>query len=214
MGWRPQEWAALCATLGASFRLSGLLSRSSGLPTITLHLLAGALCFQTGAVSRATVTWLLPLHHAALAVITFAAGSELVLDQLRAQARTINCLTIGLAIAALAVVFCFTLLVIMQFHALGDEATNPDAAVASMFAAVIAIARSPSSAIAVVSEVRADGPFTRTVLSVTMVSDIVVIVLFTACLELAQVHQLAVACNQRFSPGRPACCRAGSYFHT
>ena len=43
-----------------------------------------------------------------------------------------------------------------------------------MFIGVIAIARSPSSAIAVVRELRADGPFTQTVLGVTMVTDVVV----------------------------------------
>tara|TARA_B110001452_G_scaffold143983_1_gene119717 strand:+ start:771 stop:1100 length:330 start_codon:yes stop_codon:yes gene_type:complete len=57
----------------------------------------------------------------------------------------------------------------------------------AMCAAVVAIARSPSSAIAVVAEARADGPFTQTVLGVTMMTDVVVIVLFTACIELGDM---------------------------
>ncbi|KAL3918752.1 MAG: hypothetical protein SGPRY_005894, partial [Prymnesium sp.] len=161
--------------------------RVCGLPTITLYLLAGAACFQLGGISHETVDQLLPLHHAALAVITLAAGSELALDQLQSHARTIRCITIALALAALGVVFCLTLLVITSSVTLGSDASLTVTCIASMFAAVIAIARSPSSAIGVVSEQRADGPFTQTVLSVTMVTDVLVIVLFTACLELAQV---------------------------
>ena len=58
-------------------------------------------------------------------------------------------------------------------------------AVVALFCGVIAIARSPSSAIAVVSEARSDGPFTQTVLGVTMVTDVAVIVLFGGAVELA-----------------------------
>ena len=59
--------------------------------------------------------------------------------------------------------------------------------VQAMFAAVVAVGRSPSSAIAVVGEARASGPFTTTVLSVTMVTDVLVILLFTAAEELAHI---------------------------
>ena len=52
---------------------------------------------------------------------------------------------------------------------------------------MVSIARSPSSAIAVVAEQRADGPFTQTVLGVTMVTDVVVVVLFTAAIELVRL---------------------------
>ena len=44
----------------------------------------------------------------------------------------------------------------------------------SLFSGIIAVARSPASALAVIKELRADGPFTQTVLGVTMVSDVVV----------------------------------------
>ena len=194
------EWATLCLVLLLIFRFSGLLSRVSGLPTITLYLLTGAGCFQAGAVKHGTVAQLLPFHHATLAVITLAAGSELAMEQLRTHARTIRCLTVTLTVAAVIIVFWLSLLVITQSQALGVDAGMPVTGIASMFAAVIAIARSPSSAIAIVSEQRADGPFTQTVLSVTMVTDVVVIVLFTASLELAQAseaHDLAPeTCNE------------------
>tara|TARA_B100000780_G_scaffold131941_1_gene92538 strand:- start:39 stop:698 length:660 start_codon:yes stop_codon:yes gene_type:complete len=58
--------------------------------------------------------------------------------------------------------------------------------VVAMLAAVVAVARSPSSAIAVVTELQADGPFTQTMLGVTMVTDVVVILLFTAAAKLGE----------------------------
>jgi hypothetical protein len=58
--------------------------------------------------------------------------------------------------------------------------------VVALFSGTIAIARSPASAIAVIKELRADGTFTQTVLGVTMVSDVVVILLFSATTELAR----------------------------
>ena len=60
------------------------------------------------------------------------------------------------------------------------------AAVAGLLCGVVAIARSPSSAIGVVAELRSDGPYTSTMLSVTMVTDLVVIVLFTAAIEVGK----------------------------
>ena len=51
---------------------------------------------------------------------------------------------------------------------------------------MVSIARSPSSAIAVVAEQRADGPFTQTMLGVTMVTDVLVILLFTAAAKLGE----------------------------
>ena len=49
----------------------------------------------------------------------------------------------------------------------------------SIPAGAILVARSPSSAIAVVNELRAKGPFTKTVLGVTVIMDVVVIALFS-----------------------------------
>ena len=59
----------------------------------------------------------------------------------------------------------------------GDLGAVGELAVALLAGSVL-IARSPSSAIAVVNELRARGPFTRTVLGVTVVMDVVVIVIF------------------------------------
>lgn len=52
---------------------------------------------------------------------------------------------------------------------------------------MVSVARSPSSAIAVISECKASGPFTETVLGVTIVIDVLIIILFTFAMSASQI---------------------------
>jgi hypothetical protein len=52
---------------------------------------------------------------------------------------------------------------------------------------VVAVARSHSSAIAIISESRASGPFTETVLGVTVAMDVLIIILFTVALTATKI---------------------------
>ena len=54
-----------------------------------------------------------------------------------------------------------------------------------MLIATIFVARSPASAIAIINELRAKGPFTQTAIGVTVVKDVLVIILFTFCFAIA-----------------------------
>jgi Trk K+ transport system NAD-binding subunit len=56
----------------------------------------------------------------------------------------------------------------------------------AMLMATIFVARSPSSAIAVINELRAKGPFTQTAIGVTVVTDVLVIILFAVCFALSK----------------------------
>ena len=169
------------------------VSTITRLPSITIFLLVGVLCRVIGLMDMRATSAVLPLHQAALAMITFAAGSELELTSLRRNARVVMAITCCLT--ATAVTFVFTLGLILpalvssdaDSDVLDNEHRWRRRAVASMLASVVAIARSPSSAIGVVSELQADGPFTQCMLTVTMVTDVVVIVLFTAAVEMADV---------------------------
>lgn len=177
----------LLAVLSIVFYAFGpALSRLTHLPVITIYLAAGLLSqiFMPSSVHKPLQLLLAPVHDAALGCITLAAGGELVLEQLRTNARAISCITLWLSLASLCLVFPVTLFVLVRFEPLGPGPLSLKIVMA-MCAAVVSIARSPSSAIAVVAEQRADGPFTQTVLGVTMVTDVVVVVLFTAAIELA-----------------------------
>ena len=160
------------------YRFGPLLSRLARLPSITLCLCVGAMCRGVGLFSSDAAGELMHLHQASLAVITLAAGSELDLVSLRESYHVVRSLAVSLTLTALLVVFLLGFGVMATVHPPGgNDGTLSTCAAASSLAAVVAIARSPSSAIGVVSELSADGPFTQTVLSVTMVTDIIVVVL-------------------------------------
>jgi Kef-type K+ transport system membrane component KefB len=68
---------------------------------------------------------------------------------------------------------------------------------AALLIACLSVARSPSSAIAIISELNAKGPFTTVVLAVTVMMDVVVVVLFTITLLIAQaLDQQALKSNE------------------
>ena len=110
-----------------------------------------------------------------------------MLEQLRANARLVRWLSIALCSCSFVIVFVLMITLLTWFPASagaeGDWRVN---VVVAMLCAVVAIARSPSSAIAVVTELQADGPFTQTMLGVTMVTDVLVILLFTAAAKLGE----------------------------
>ena len=54
----------------------------------------------------------------------------------------------------------------------------------ALLGATILTARSPSSAIAIINELRARGPFTKTVLGVTLTKDVIIVVLFALCTSI------------------------------
>ena len=57
----------------------------------------------------------------------------------------------------------------------------------SLLIGTIFVARSPVSAIAIINEMRAKGPFTKTVIGVVVVKEFLVIILFTICSAIANV---------------------------
>jgi len=113
----------------------------------------------------------------ALAIIAFSAGAELYLDELRSRINSIKWMTIGQLIitfilSSVAIYFLAGYIPFMK-----EMDVNSKIAVAILFGTIF-VARSPSSAIAVINEMRANGPFTKTVMGVTVVKDVLVIILF------------------------------------
>ena len=125
------------------------------------------------------------LNQIALAIIAFSAGSELYLDDLRSRINSIKWMTIG----QLLITFILTTVVI--YFASGyipfmtEMPSKHRIAVAILFGTIF-VARSPSSAIAVINEMRANGPFTKTVMGVTVVKDVLVIILFAISFAIAK----------------------------
>jgi len=158
------------------------------LPKITGYILAGIL-FGPHALSFLTEETVLDLKlidDLALTFIALAAGGELRLNELRERRHTIVLTAFSLSMMVFAGVGFFTMAAgssLLPFME-GRDAVHLIAAAAIL--GTFAIARSPSSAIAIITESRARGPFTEMVLGVTVVMDVLVIAFFAVVVSLCQ----------------------------
>ncbi len=137
------------------------------------------------------------IDEVSLAFIALAAGSELYLKELRDRLRSIRFITTGLVIAtfilgSFSMYFLADLLPFMR-----DLPASGKIAISILTGAIL-VARSPSSAIAIVKELRARGPFIQTVLGVTVIMDAVVIIVFSVNSEIARAILSRVAFNPYF----------------
>jgi len=148
-------------------------------PLITGFLLTGIAAgpFIFDLLSKEKVNDLAYLNDLSLAFIAFAAGSELYLKELRSRLKSIawntgGQLFITLLLGALALFFLADYIPFMK------EMNTASRFAVALLAGVIFVARSPASAIAVINEMRAKGPFVQVALGVTVVKDVLVIILF------------------------------------
>lgn len=148
----------------------------------------------TGIVAGSSVLKFIPhetlpklnfLNDIALSIIAFSAGSELYLKELRSRINSIKWMTFG----QLIITFLLSSIVIYIFasHIPFMAEFSPKVRISiSMLFGTIFVARSPSSAIAVINEMRANGPFTKTAMGVTVVKDVLVIILFAICFAITK----------------------------
>ncbi len=158
------------------------------LPLISGFLFVGILVgpFVLDFVHSETVPRLLILDQMAIAFIAFAAGAELELHVIQGYFRSIVSLIGGqvvfvMALGLAAFIFIADLVPFMAGLPQGDIMAI------ALLGATIMIARSPSSALAIIKELRARGPFTHKVLGATVLKDAVVIVIFAASVSIAAV---------------------------
>jgi Kef-type K+ transport system membrane component KefB len=165
----------------------GYILSKSGLPEITGFILAGFLLgpsvlhfFKTDTLHDLDF-----INSLALAFIAFCAGGELKLAAVKKKMRVILFMITGMTsitfFGVTAIVFAISNLVPF----LNGHSPLIRLSISALFG-VIAVARSPSSAIAIINETKAEGDYTTTVLSVTIVMDVVVIVLFGVILSICQ----------------------------
>jgi len=157
-----------------------------GLPYITGYLLTGIIAgpFVLGLLPSEAPTTLRYIDELALGIIAFVAGSELYLAEIRGRLRSIGwiaggLLSFGLVILGVAIYFLTEAIPFTQ----GMDPTSRLAV--AILGGVILLALSPASTIAVIKEVRAKGPFTSTILGVTVTMDVVIIVAFAVAVAVA-----------------------------
>ncbi|RLD25421.1 MAG: potassium transporter TrkA [Bacteroidetes bacterium] len=125
------------------------------------------------------------LNDIALAIIAFSAGSELYLKELRSRLNSIKWMTIGQLVVTFVLSSVVIYYVASYIPFMAELSTGVKIIISILFG-VIFVARSPSSAIAVINELRANGPFTKTSLGVTVLKDVLVIILFAICFAVAK----------------------------
>lgn len=169
----------------AANKIAGVFQRIN-LPIITGFLMTGILCgpFVLGLVPQESISELNFINELALAFIAFAAGAELYFRELMSKLNSIKWNTLGqlffsFGIGSITVFFLADHISFME-----DLGFNERLAVA-LLAGTVFVARSPASAIAVINELRAKGPFTQTVMGVTVLKDFMVIILFALCFALS-----------------------------
>lgn len=170
----------------AAGRIAGVFQKLK-LPLITGFLAIGLISGPEflGLIDKDALQGLSFVNDVALAFIAFAVGSELYLKELRSRLKSIITMTITqivvtFALVSLAIFLITDLIDFMQGMQL------PARLAISMLAGTIAIARSPASAIAIINELRARGPFTQTAIGVTVVKDFAVIVIFAVIFTLSK----------------------------
>ncbi|MCK5638159.1 MAG: cation:proton antiporter [Flavobacteriaceae bacterium] len=125
------------------------------------------------------------LNEIALSIIAFSAGAELYLDDLRSRLKSIKWMTIGQLVITFVLSSIAIYFIANRIPFMSDMDMSSKIAVSILFGTIF-VARSPSSAIAVINEMRANGPFTKTVMGVTVVKDVLVIILFAISFSVAK----------------------------
>jgi Kef-type K+ transport system membrane component KefB len=158
------------------------------MPKITGYILSGLFFgpYYLDLINQQTLTDLSFINSLALAFIAFCAGGELKASHVISNIKSILMLVIS---QSLVVFFGVSFLVyfLLDFVPVFSSANYITRIAVSMMFGIISVARSPSSTIAIISETKAKGRYTDIVLSVTIVIDVVIIVLFGIVISACQL---------------------------
>jgi Kef-type K+ transport system membrane component KefB len=178
--------AAVGFLLLAGTLMSELLE-TIGLPHLSGYLLAGIIGGPhiLHLVDHHTVAELSPVNTLALSLIALAGGAELRLETLRSVARGLAWATL---IQSTFVLVCMAgvFLAISSFIPF-TQGMNVKALIGvALLWGVLAVSRSPSACMGILSQTRAKGPVATFSLAFIMLSDVVVVILLATMLMLAR----------------------------
>lgn len=170
----------------AAGKLAGAFQKLK-LPLISGFLVIGLISGPEvlGLIEQESLEKLGFLNDVALAFIAFAVGSELYLNELRSRMKSIIAMTISQVVVTFLLMSLAMYLLMDVIPIFTGMKLAPKIAI-SMLAGTVAIARSPASAIAVINEMRARGPFTQTAIGVTVVVDFAVVIFFAVMFTLSK----------------------------
>jgi hypothetical protein len=156
------------------------MATSLGVPLVTGYLAVGIIVGPHGLM---LLPYNGPSHlgfigQLALGFIGFSAGAKFYLNELKEYIRKVLYITAGLV----ALTYAFTFSAVTAFGGVipyMDGMTPSQKLGVALLFSCLAVARSPSSSIAIISELNAAGPFTTIMLAVIVMMDVFVVVLFS-----------------------------------
>ena len=159
-----------------------------GVPKLVGYLVAG-IVFGPSAlhtVSYDVMTRLAPVNQLAISLIAFMAGAELKWSEVKQRGgsyfKILTC-EMGLTfVAGIGAIFALS----SQIPVLADQPPERIFVFALLFAVII-VAHSPAATLGLMTETRANGPVARTTLGVVLLSDVVLIVLFTLAVTASRL---------------------------
>jgi Kef-type K+ transport system membrane component KefB len=178
--------AAVGFLLLAGTLMSELLE-TIGLPHLSGYLLAGIIGGPhiLHLVDHHTVTELSPVNTLALSLIALAGGAELRIETVRSVARSLAWATLvqsTFVLVCVAGVFLAISSFVPFTHGMSFKALLGVA----LLWGVLAVSRSPSACMGILSQTRAKGPIATFSLAFIMLSDVVVVILLATMLMLAR----------------------------
>lgn len=168
--------------------LAGKLAGEVRLPRITGYIVLGLVVGPgvLGLLTSAEIEGLRLIDDIAISLIALSAGGELKVSELRTRGRTMVTIMLFEMVAVFVVVAGAVLLLAGVLPFTQGRSLLAVSVIALIFGS-IAIANSPSVAIAVINDTRSRGPVASTVLGVTVMKDVVVILFFAVALSVARM---------------------------
>lgn len=166
--------------------LAGRAARAVNLPQITGYLIIGILVgpYVLGTFPRSMVEEFRFVNGVALALIALSAGGELRVEAVRDRFRSIATITTLQILIMFSVVATAVFLARSSIDFLRNEPPRVAFAVSLLFG-LVAVAKSPATTIAVITEEKARGVFTDTVLGITVLKDVIILILIALFIPLA-----------------------------
>lgn len=167
-----------CLVIGGV--LAGELAERLRLPRITGYLVLGIAAgpHALGLETARDAGLLRVFEELALGLIALTAGGEFRLQSIRRRLPVLVAITASHLVLIFGIVGGVVWLLQRSADLLGPM-TAAEALAAAAILGVIAVAKSPSTTIAIISELRARGELVETVLGVTILKDLAILLLFT-----------------------------------
>lgn len=186
-----QKTGLLNLSVGAlmlSAHIIGKVLKNFRLPLISGYILTGILAgpYVSGFLSFEMVQRMGLINDLALSFIGLVAGGSLHVELLKKRIYPIALNILFQAIIIFTTVFIFVKS-LGQYFGFTQAVSPLQITALAIILGATAVARSPSSAIAVINECKAKGPFSETILSVTVAIDVLIIILFTVAMTLVRL---------------------------